>query len=236
MAEAPARKKTEAMRSRVLYAATKLFLEKGYSATSLREIAAAADMNTGSLMHLFSSKEKLLSDLVLYVLEGQFQAAEQLVAGQTDDKLLIWAVETTLQLYIAESNEHIRELYMASYSLPSTSELIQRTISKKMMHHFADLHPNFEEKDFYEIEIATSGIIRGFMSVPCDIYFTMERKVNRFLEVAFLVYRAPDEKIADAIAFVKRFDFVSATKNAIESMTSQLENPGLGAETKGAAL
>lgn len=224
MADTAPRKKTELMRSRVLHAATELFLSKGYAATSLREIAAAADMNIGSLMHLFSSKEKLLSELVAYVLEKQFQTAEKLVAGQTDDKLLTWAAETTLQLYIAESSEQVRELYLAAYSLPTTSEVIQRTISKKMMHHFAELHPTFEEKDFYEIEIATSGIIRGFMSVPCDIYFTMERKVSRFLEVTFLVYRAPDEKIEEAVAFVKRFDFEDAAREAVKTMLSQLKD------------
>lgn len=211
------------MRARVLHTATELFLTKGYTATSLREIAETAGMNIGSLMHLFSSKEKLLSELVTYVLEEQFQAAERLVAGKTDDKLLLWAAETTLQLHMAESSEHVRELYLAAYSLPSTSEIIQRTISKKMMHHFAELHPEFEEKDFYEMEIATSGIIRGFMSVPCDIYFTMERKVNRFIEVAFLVYRAPDEKIAEALAFVKRFDFPSAAQDAVNTMIAQLK-------------
>lgn len=213
------------MRARVLHTATELFLTQGYTSTSLREIATAADMNIGSLMHLFSSKEKLLSELVSYVLEKQFQTAERLTAGQTDDKLLTWAAETTLQLYIAESSEQIRELYLAAYSLPATSEVIQRTISKKMMHHFAELHPTFEEKDFYEIEIATSGIIRGFMSVPCDMYFTMERKVNRFLEVAFLVYRAPDEKIAEALEFVKRFDFETAAREAVQTMTAQLKEP-----------
>lgn len=225
MAEAPARKKTEFMRARVLHAATELFLAQGYANTSLREIAAAADMNIGSLMHLFSSKEKLLAELVAYVLEAQFQAADKLVAGQTDDKLLTWAAETTLQLYIAESSEHIRELYLMSYSLPTTSDVIQRTISKKMTHHFAELHPDYEEKDFYEIEIATSGIIRGFMGVPCDMYFTMERKVSRFLEVAFLVYRAPDEKIAEAISFVKRFDFPAAASDAVQTMREQLKDP-----------
>lgn len=225
MAEAPARKKTELMRARVLHAATELFLAQGYTDTSLREIAAAADMNIGSLMHLFNSKEKLLAELVEHVLEGQFQAADKLVTGHADDKLLIWAAETTLQLYLAESSEHIRDLYITAYSLPSTSEIIQRTIAKKMMHHFAELHPDFDEKDFYEIEIASSGIIRGFMSVPCDIYFTMERKVSRFLEVVFLVYRAPDEKIAEALEFVKRFDFEAAAREAVQTMATQLKDP-----------
>lgn len=225
MAEATPRKKTAHMRAKVLHEATELFLTQGYTATSLREIAEAANLNIGSLMHLFSSKEKLLSELVAYVLEEQFQAAEALAAGQTEDKLLLWAAETTLQLHIAESSEHIRELYLSAYSLPTTSEIIRQTISKKMARHFSELHPDFEEKDFYEMEIATSGIIRGFMSVPCDVYFTMDRKVSRFIEVSFLVYRAPDSKAQEALDFMRRFDFPRAAQNAVETMIAQLREP-----------
>lgn len=218
---------TEITRYDILVTACRLFLEKGYTATSLREIAKKADVNIGSLIYLFENKENILCELVNFVLEGQFKAATNILKDITDDKLLFWAFETTLQLYIAENNEHIREVYISSYSLPKTSSIIYQTISTKMEKYLKSLHPTFEAKDFYELEIATGGIIRGFMSVPCDMYFTMERKVKRYLETSFAVYGVPKSRVHEAIQFVSQFDFETLAQQVIDSMLASLEETNI---------
>lgn len=218
---------TEITRYDILVTACQLFLEKGYTATSLREIAKKADVNIGSLIYLFENKENILCELVNFVLEGQFKAATNILKDITDDKLLFWAFETTLQLYIAENNEHIREVYISSYSLPKTSSIIYQTISTKMEKYLKSLHPTFEAKDFYELEIATGGIIRGFMSVPCDMYFTMERKVKRYLETSFAVYGVPKSRVHEAIQFVSQFDFETLAQQVIDSMLASLEETNI---------
>lgn len=213
----------EEIKTRVLYVSAKLFLEKGYTETSLREISAAADINIGSLINVFRSKENILCDLVKYVLEGQFKVAAEFLKDKTDDKILFYAAETALQLHMAESGEHVRDLYSAAYSMPYTTEIIQHTITGKLEDIFGEHLPHLETKDFYELEIASGGIMRGFMTVPCDMYFTMERKVKRFLESTFLVYRVPDEKINEAIEFVSQFDFEKLAAETIDGMLAYLE-------------
>ena len=156
------------------------------------------------------------------VLDGQFSAVRKLLSNMTDDKILFWAAETTLQLYMAESSEQIRDLYITAYSLPKTSDIIRRSIAEKMSEYFLPYNPGYQEKDFYEMEIATGGIIRGFMSVPCDMYFTMDTKVARYLETSFRVYKVPQEKTQEAIQFVSRFDFAQIAQNVIDSLLSML--------------
>ena len=56
--------KLEKTRLRILDAAAKTFRDKGYSATRLADIAAAAGTKAGSLYYHFDSKEQLL-DAVL---------------------------------------------------------------------------------------------------------------------------------------------------------------------------
>lgn len=216
----------------VLLTACRLFLEKGYAATSLREIAQKSEVNIGSLIYMFENKENLLCELVTFVLEGQFKATASFLDGITDDKLLFWAAETTLQLYIAENNENIRELYVTSYSLRKSSSIIYQTISSKMEIYLKSFNPTYEAKDFYELEIATGGIIRGFMSVPCDMYFTMDRKVKRYLETSFAVYGVPKTKTLEAIQFVSQFDFEEIAQQVIDSMLASLEHTILRTENK----
>ena len=66
--------------------------------------------------------------------------------------------------------------------------------------------------------------MRSFLTVPCDRYFTMERKVKRFLQTTFLVYEVPKEKIAETIDFVSKFDYPTFAKDTIDNMLNYLES------------
>lgn len=228
----PSEKTTDTSKQAILVTACQLFLEKGYTATSLREIAKKSGVNIGSLIYLFENKQNILCELVNFVLEEQFKSTTDILQGITDDKILFWATETTLQLYMAEKNEYIRELYVSAYSLPKSSSIIYQSVAAKMESYLKTLHPTYEAKDFYELEIATSGIIRGFMSVPCDMYFTMERKVKRFLESAFAVYDISKEKTHEAIHFVSQFDFEKLSQQVIDTMLASLEQAVPNTEIK----
>lgn len=216
-------KETHRIRYQVLSNSAKLFLTKGFTASTTREIAEQAGIHKSKLMYVFKSKEEVLAELVTYVLEAQFQWTQKMLEGVTEDPILFYATETTLQLYIAESSEQLRDLYAAAYSLPKTSDIIQHAITGKLEQIFAPYRPDLQTMDFYELEIASGGIMRNFMTRPCDLYFTMERKVPRFLETTFLVYRVPEEKIREAIAFVEQFDYPDIVQQLIDSMLESLE-------------
>lgn len=212
----------EKIRKRLLHSAAKLFLQKGYSMTTVKELAADAGTNTGVLMRTFGSKENILAILVKYVIDEQFSLTEELLKGKTEDKILFYAAETTLQLHIVESNEYIRELYGAAYSLPATTQIIQHTITGKLENIFKEHLSNLETKDFFELEIASGGIMRGFMTIPCDMYFTMDRKIKRFLETTFKLYDVPEKKIQETIEFVSQFDFKQIAEKLIKEMLAKV--------------
>ncbi len=211
------------VKAKVLNVSARMFLTEGYDQATIRKIAAAVKMNSGSITYVFGTKEAVVCELVKYVLEGQFNFTEKLLQGKTDDKILFYAAETTLQLYMAESNEHVRKLYNVAYSLPNSSEIIYHMITKKLEDIFKETLPEWQTKDFYEREIASAGVMRNYMSVPCDMYFTMDRKVKGFIESTLLLYRVPDEKIKEAIAFVSQFDFTALAKQIIDGMLAELE-------------
>ena len=112
---------------------------------------------------------------------SQFDKAEKLL-GETPDPLLVYGVEVSIQMYIAELSEPLRELYVVGYSLPTTSEYIYMSTAQKIQHIFSQYVGEAELKDFYEMDIASAGITRGFMAKNCDLYFTMEDKLRRLLK------------------------------------------------------
>lgn len=216
-------KNHEKMRNHVLFVSARLFLEKGYTNTTLREITAAAEINLGSLINLFRNKEDILAALVEYVLDGQFSAAEKMLHGMTQDKILFYAAETTLQLYMAESGEHIRDLYNCAYSLPKSMESIQKTITVKLEDIFKEHLPGLDSSDFYKLEIASGGVMRAFMAVPCSVWFPMEQKIASFLQSTFRIYDIPKQKIDEAIDFVSQFDYKTVAQTTIENMVGLLD-------------
>ena len=210
-------------KSMILHSASKLFLERGYANTKIADIAHDAGITYNEVFRICTDKETILCELVGLVLECQFKETERILKNVTNDKLLMYAFETVLQLHMAESIEHIREMYSVSYSLPHSSKIIYRTITSKLEEVFKSSLPHLETKDFYELEIASAGIMRGFITVPCDIYFTMNRKIKRFLETTFKIYNVSDEKILEVIEFVNQFDFTKIAKDVINSLFDYLQ-------------
>lgn len=221
------REKNAQIQTRVLSASAKLFLERFFSRTTVRNISAESGITVNLIMKVMKSKEDILSELVNFVLESQFATTEGFLAGEEHDPVLFYAAETTLQLYMAESSEGVRDLYATAYTLPKTTAIIQNTITDKLVALFGGDHPDWT---LYLREIASGGIMRDFMARPCGEWLTMERKVDGFLETTFLVYGVGQEKIQHAKEFVKRFDFPQLARSTIHGMLGIWKPPWAAAE------
>ena len=212
------------IKSNILSSALKRFLQKGYKNTTLKELASDSNIVLGSLTHIFKSKEELVCELVSHVLEYQFETAHRILKDKSNDKALLYAIEIVLQIHMAESSEYMREMYVTSYSMEKSSEIVYDTVTSKLEEIFKEYVPHLETKDFYEREIATGGIVRGFMSVPCDRYFTMERKVKSLIETIFLIYEVPKSKIKEITNYVLKLDFKQLAIDTISSMEQYINN------------
>lgn len=73
MTATPAEKRALAQRERILTAAQKCFIEHGFHAASMANIADAADMSPGLIYRYFGSK----SQIVLAIIEQQLQLARE---------------------------------------------------------------------------------------------------------------------------------------------------------------
>lgn len=209
-------------RNKILRSAVKLFLEGGYEKTTTANIAQAAGMAPSSFFAAFENKEALLYTLTESMFESQFDNAEKLI-GSSEDPLLVYAVETALQMYITELSEPLRELYVMAYSLPTTSEYIYQNTAKKVGTLFKDYVPGAQEKDFYEMDIASAGVMRGFMAKHCDLYFTIDQKLKRFLGCCFTLYHVPQEKQDEVIGAVLAMELKPIAEKIIADTVARAE-------------
>ena len=209
-------------RNKILRSAVKLFLEGGYEKTTTANIAQAAGMAPSSFFAAFENKEALLYTLTESMFESQFDNTEKLI-GSNAEPLLVYAVETALQMYITELSEPLRELYVMAYSLPTTSEYIYQNTAKKVGALFKDYVPGAQEKDFYEMDIASAGVMRGFMAKHCDLYFTIDQKLKRFLGCCFTLYHVPHEKQDAVIGAVLAMELKPIAEKIIADTVARAE-------------
>ena len=186
-------------KKRILKACVKLFLENGYRKTTMNLILSEASVSSSSFQNLFCCKEGVLLELENFMFKNQFKAARK-VAGEGLPPVYVYAVETALQLTLTELNENLREIYMEVYTRPRLLDYVHRSTTKELYQIFGPYQPALTERDFYELELGTAGLMRGFMGQPCTKEFTLERKLEKFLTLSLRGFKVPEEELQEVLA------------------------------------
>ena len=208
-------------KKRILTVCVKLFLEKGYKMTTMAEIIEKADVSYSSFQNIFRAKDGVLTELVAFMFENQFAMARS-EAGKKLPPVYIYAVETAIQLTLTELNENLREIYIEAYTQKEASAYILRETAKELHEIFSPYLPGRTEQDFYDLDIGSSGIMRGYMAHPCDGELTLEKKLRLFLTMSLRAYNVPEPEAEAAIAFVERLDIRAISERVMHELFEAL--------------
>jgi TetR/AcrR family transcriptional regulator, cholesterol catabolism regulator len=96
-----------ARRGELLRIAAGLFAEKGFKNTTVRDIADAAGILSGSLYHHFDSKESMVDEILSTFQEDLFAAYDAVLASDVDARTKI---EQAVRLSFAAIDEHHAEV------------------------------------------------------------------------------------------------------------------------------
>lgn len=212
----------EDSRQRILSACVQLFIEQGYHNTTPKQILSAADVASGTFYYIFKAKSGVLVDLTDFIFDRQFENARRIL-GEEADPILLYTVETAIQLTLVELNENLREIYVEAYSQPEVLTLIHERTAVELEQIFSAYLPDCSESDFYELEIGTSGIMRGFMARQCDMYFTLDKKLSRFLRMTFDVFSVPEKVQQKALEYLAGLDIRKIAGDVTQRMFAALE-------------
>ena len=219
---------------RILTACVRLFLEKGYTNTKVAEILKEADVSAGSFQNIFRTKDGVLTELIGMMFSRQFGAVRPLAANapspeplrllsrDTPSPVYLYAVETALQLALSELSENLRDIYVEAYTFPATAEIIHRSTTAELQAAFSAYLPGCAECDFYEMELGTAGMMRGYMARRCDPYFTLERKIRRFLSMSLSALQVPAQEREQVIAFVAEIDMLAQARKVVDAVLASL--------------
>ncbi len=208
-------------KKRILTVCVRLFLEKGYKRSTLAEIIKKADVSYSTFQNIFRAKDGVLTELVEFMFSNQFAMARD-EAGAKLPPVYVYAVETAIQITLTELNENLREIYIEAYTEKEASEYILRETAKELHGIFGSYLPDATERDFYDMEIGSASIMRGYMAHPCDEELTLEKKLRLFLTMSLRAYNVPKEEVEQVIRFVEGLDIRAIAEQVMQKLFKAL--------------
>lgn len=101
------------MRADLMRGCFGLFARKGFSAVTMRDLAAELEVSTGTLYHYFTSKTDLFHQMLRHLVESDVREALDRVKDATQPL----ARAQVLLEYIAEKEEHFKNLLFLLFDL-----------------------------------------------------------------------------------------------------------------------
>ncbi len=105
-------------RERLLDAAARLFREHGYERTSVRQLAEAVGILSGSVFHHFSSKEEILLEVMRSTIERMISSLhEASVSADTTEARLFQLIRAELELLHGPTRDGVAVTFFQWHSL-----------------------------------------------------------------------------------------------------------------------
>lgn len=212
----------EESRKKILSACVRLFWAQGFRKTPPKQILQEAGVSAGTFYNLYKSKAGVLMELTDFMFSQQFGIAGKLSAGGASPAL-VYALETSIQLALTELNENLREIYIEVYTQPDILERIRQKTTAELQRIFGPYLPECSASDFYEMDIGTAAIMRGYMERPCDLYFTLERKIECFLRMTLTVYHVPEAQISEILQTIAALDIRTIADSVMQRLFTALQ-------------
>lgn len=189
------RKGEPSSRTRILLQALPLFIDRGYAAVSMQDIADAVGMTKAALYYHFSDKEALFGEVYAFEMERIAHELEALLAGTGE---LRAALELTARYLLDTRRGDLRRLH-ADFSRYVTADR-KLALLKGRTHPYSVLRPLLErakaEGQTRDINVSlTMGLF--FAMVSRQMTMTANAEVFRDMDMA---PELSNEEIAREIA------------------------------------
>ena len=178
-------------KTEIITEATKQFLEKGYSNTSISAIAKELDMSPGNMTFHYPTKEHLLAVLVDMLCDFQWKLMEE-EANEGVSSIMAICLELTTMASACEDDAVIRDFFLSTYSSPMCLDIIRRNDTARAKRVFGAYRPDWTDEQFAEAEILVSGIeYATLMTAGAPV--PLETRISGALQNILGIYGIPEE-------------------------------------------
>ena len=200
-------------RLRIVRLGAKLFLEDGYSKTTMKRISRELDLSPGNITFYFPTKDHLLAVLVNELFDFQNLTIER-ITKDGKSSLFAYCLEFVAIAAICAESEVAKDFYTAAYSSPYTLALIRKNDTQKTRAVFGDFCKSFSEADWVAAENIASGIEYGTI-MTSGKETDLDRTIEKALDSILYLYSVPEELRTQTVSRVLSLDYGTLGKRIL---------------------
>lgn len=194
--------KKENTKDKIIRVSTRLFLEHGYSATTVQMVCSELGISKGNFTFYFPTKEHLLAELVRMLCEFQEKMIDYESERGVGSALSI-CIELMTVAAACEENEIARDFFVSAFQSSMCLECLRENHVNRAKMLLADYCKDWTHKQFVEAEIIIQGIdyatiMSSESSVPLDDRISVA--LNQILSIYNIPAEIRKEKIDRVLA------------------------------------
>ncbi len=205
----------------IIQVASKMFLEKGYSNTSIKMVCDELEMSPGNVTFYFRTKEHLLAELVDILCNFQRKTMEK-EADEGVSSVMATCLELATMIVMCEEDENVREFFFSAYSSPMGLEIIRNNDAQRAKEVFKDYCPDWADEQFLEAEILASGVEYATLMTTEDV-LPIETRIAGALNNILGIYQVPEEIRKMKIDRVLSMDYLKLGRRVLRDFKKYVE-------------
>ncbi|MBE7056797.1 MAG: helix-turn-helix transcriptional regulator [Ruminococcaceae bacterium] len=205
----------------IIQVATEMFVNNGYSNTSIKAIADELGLSTGHVTFYFPTKEHLLAVLVEMLCGFQWSELRHNVEeGKTS--LFAICIELAVMVSTCETNEIAKDFYRAAYTHSIPLDIIRKNDIERAKIVFSEYCPDWTDEDFRIAETLVSGVEYSSMA-KTDNSPSLENRIIGAINNIMTIYNVPEEVKKININKILSLDFVNLGKNMLNEFSEYVK-------------
>jgi len=189
----------------IIRVSIEMFLERGFTNTSVRAIAAELGISTGNITFYFPSKEHLLMVLVEMLCDSQWSMLEQ-QADEEETALIAFCMETMTVAAACEQNEIARDLFLSVFQSELCRNLLRENHVARAERIFSEYCGDWTHQQFRIAEILVMGIQHAVI-IPTDVEIPLSERIAAALNQILSIYGVPENNRAEKIRRILALDY-----------------------------
>ena len=214
-------RKRSCTRLEIVRLAAHLFIEEGYSVTTINKIAKTLDLSPGNITFYFPTKEHMLAVLVDELFDYQTWLMEY-EAKEGASSLLSYCLELTSIAAACEDDAVAKDFFVSSYSSQMILRRIRQNDTEKTKRIFAEYHPEWSDEEWRATENIVSGI--EFATImTCELDTPLYKQIEKALDAILMLYGVPEELRRQKIDKVLALDYRSIGQRILQGFKEYID-------------
>ncbi len=213
--------KKEKTKDKIIRVSTRMFLEYGYTASSVKMVCDELGISKGNYTFYFSSKDDILAVLTDLLCKFQWKIIKE-VADDGINSLLALCFELMSMAAACEESEVAKDFFISTYQSPKCLEIIHKNDTARAKEVFAEYCTDWTDEQFKEAEILVAGIEHATLNA-IDKTVPLETRISGALNTVMTIYNVPEETRKIKINKVLAMDYRSIGKQIFKEFKEYVE-------------